>query len=303
MATLRSFMFHDVRNLEDTKYPRRYNLKSFLNKEQFQFQIKIIKNKYTIISSLDIKNIDFQNDQTNYATLTFDDGLSDHYGVFKYLNSLNISGTFLIPKMPIMSNRVMNTHKIQFILASAEEELIKNEILNLFEDKNKIWNEYSVSNWKNNWWSKEMVFVTNFLRKYKDDKINNYKITDYLFNKFVTNDEYNFSKDLYLNLNQIEEMSNSGMVIGGHGNISENLLLIDDYKSDIDESKKFIQKYSNKFVFSYPNGGYNDSIKQYMNHIDCFLCYTTNQMTITELDNIDYLQFPRYDSPQKIKLP
>ena len=119
----------------------------------------------------------------------------------------------------------------------------------------------------------------------------------------MTKDELNFSKDLYLNEKNIEEMSNNGMIIGGHGNVSENLLLIDDYKTDINESKKFISKYSNEFVFSYPNGGYNDNIKTHMNSINCPISYSINPYTITDLDDVDCLEFPRYDSPQKIGLP
>lgn len=303
MGTIRSFMFHDIRNLENTNYPNRYNLKSFLNEEQFRFQIDKIKNRYKIISSLDVKNIDIKNDSSDYAVLTFDDGLSDHYNVYKHLKSLKLSGTFLVPKMPIIENKVMNTHKIQFILASADEKIIKDEILSLFDNKEEIWKEYSATKWKNNWWSKEMIFITNFLRRYKDDKVNNYQLTNHLFENFVSKDEFGFSKDLYLNLENIEEMSNNGMVIGGHGDISENLLLINDYKSDINESKKFISHYSNDFVFSYPNGGYNDDIKDHMSDINCLISYTIKPTTITELDDIDYLEFPRYDSPQKIELP
>jgi peptidoglycan/xylan/chitin deacetylase (PgdA/CDA1 family) len=296
-------MFHDIRNLENTNYPNRYNLKSFLNEEQFRFQVDKIRNRYKIISSLDVKNIDIKNDSNDYAILTFDDGLSDHYNVYKHLKSLKLSGTFLVPKMPVIKNKVMNTHKIQFILASADEKIIKDEILSLFDNKEEIWKEYSVTKWKNNWWSKEMIFITNFLRRYRDDKVNNYQLTNHLFETFVSKDELDFSKDLYLNLENIEEMSNNGMVIGGHGDISENLLLINDYKSDINESKKFISSYSNDFVFSYPNGGYNDDIKDHMSDINCIISYTIKPTTITELDDIDYLEFPRYDSPQKIELP
>jgi peptidoglycan/xylan/chitin deacetylase (PgdA/CDA1 family) len=304
MGTIRSFMFHDIRNLEDTNYPKRYSLKSFLNKKQFQFQIEIIRNNYKVISSKDVKNIDIKNDNSDYAVLTFDDGLMDHYSVYKHLKSLNISGTFLIPKLPVEEGKAMNTHKIQFILASADEKLLKEEILGLFnKNRDKIWNEYSTTNWKNNWWSKEMIFITNFLRKYKDQNINNFQITNHLFEKYVTKDELNFSKDLYLDYEKIDEMSNSGMIIGGHGYISENLLLVDDYKLEIDESKKFVSKYSDKFIFSYPNGGYDDRIKKYMSDVNCQLSFTVNPFTITELDEIDYLEFPRYDSPQKIKLP
>lgn len=303
MSTIRAFMFHDIRT--DTLYPKRYNLKSFLNEEQFKFQINLIQKKYKIIDSKDIFDIDLTKNQHNYAVLTFDDGLRDHYWVYNYLKSLNIPATFFIPKMPILKKKVMNSHKIQFILAKTEEETIKNEILDLFDfsTQNIVWEEYSKTSWKNNWWSKEMIFITNFLRKYKDDKINNYEITNFLFDKYVIPDEQSFSEDFYLNDKQICEMVDNGMTIGGHGNISENLLLIDDYKKDINESKDFVLKYSDRLIFSYPNGGYNDDIKEYMSQSGWELSFTTTQKTLTELDNIDFLEFPRYDSPQKIKLP
>jgi hypothetical protein len=295
-------MFHDVRNAGETNYPNRYRLKSFLNFDQFYFQINRIKNKYKIISSLDLKNLDL-NENIDYAILSFDDGLRDHYGVYLHLKSLEIPGSFFVPKMPIIENKVMNTHKIQFILASADEKKITNEILNLFDNKDEIWEKYSRTEWKNNWWSKEMIFVTNFLRYHRDDLTDNIELTNYFFKKFVTEDEFNFSKDLYLNETQIEEMSNNSMVIGGHGDKSENLLFIDDYRKEIGESKKFVSRYSDKFIFSFPNGGFNEEIKNHLRENNCFTAYTTKPMTITDLDDIDYLEFPRYDSPQKIELP
>ena len=49
MGTIRAFMFHDIRNLENTIYPERYNLKSFLNEEQFKFQVDKIRNKVSTL--------------------------------------------------------------------------------------------------------------------------------------------------------------------------------------------------------------------------------------------------------------
>ena len=75
MSTIRAFMFHDVRDLNQTKFPSRYNLKSFLDKGQFQHQLGIINEKYKIVSSLDLPNIDLSSGNVDYAVLTFDDGL------------------------------------------------------------------------------------------------------------------------------------------------------------------------------------------------------------------------------------
>jgi peptidoglycan/xylan/chitin deacetylase (PgdA/CDA1 family) len=301
MGSVRSFMFHDVRDNTDTNYPDRYDLKSFLNKKQFEHQISVINSSYTIIRSDDIPNVDFS-DGVDYATLTFDDGLLDHHYVSKYLKSKNINGTFLIPTLPILEGKVIHTHKLQFIQSIVDSGELCEEILSNFDDKDQIWEKYIKTKWKNNWWSNEMIFITNILRLHKSDNFNNYDYTDFLFKKYVNIDEQAFSKDLYLTEDHLEEMSNDGMVIGGHGNTSENLLLIDDVDHDIKLSKKFIKKYSDKFIFSYPNGGYNDEIKEIMSNYGCILSYTVKPMTITKLDDIDYLEFPRYDAPQKIDL-
>jgi peptidoglycan/xylan/chitin deacetylase (PgdA/CDA1 family) len=36
----------------------------------------------------------------DYAVLTFDDGLVDHFYVYQELKKLNVSGTFLVPTAP-----------------------------------------------------------------------------------------------------------------------------------------------------------------------------------------------------------
>ena len=97
-------------------------------------------------------------------------------------------------------------------------------------------------------------------------------------------------------------MSYYNMVIGGHGNSSDNLLLLDDVESDINRSHWFTQHFSDDFVFSYPNGGFNGEVKDIMKKYKCKLSYTIVPQTITSLDTVDYLEFPRYDSPQKIPL-
>ncbi len=300
-TTVRAFMFHDVRDLSETNYPERYKLKSFLRKKDFEFQIEHILNRYEVIRSDELNKINYD-DGKDYAVLTFDDGLFDHYYVYKYLKSKNISGTFLIPKLPVTTGKMIPTNKIQFILSVCDEKELASEILSCFEDKDEIWSKYSKTKWKNNWWSKEMIFITNILRNHKTNDFNNYEYMDFLFEKYVHSNEFEFSKDFYLNLEQIDEMSNNNMVIGGHGNTSENLLLIDDYEYDIKESFEFISKYSDKNIFSYPNGGYNDDIKEVMRRNNCDLSFTVNPMTITNLDHLDYLEFPRYDAPQKLPL-
>lgn len=301
MSSLRTFMYHDVRDAKDTKFPERYNLKSFLNLEQFDKQVKFIAENYDIISPHDYKFINFnEDDDHKFAILTFDDGLVDHYNnVLPILKNYSVPGTFFIPVEQVTKNTMIHSHKIQFILAASNEKELVKDILSNFTDNETIWPHFSHTEWKDNWWSKEMIFVTNFLRNYDGFKLDKYSYTDELFEKYVGVKVEEFAKDFYLKESHIDEMRNETLVtIGGHGYTSENLLLIDDFEDDIKKCAEFIKS---EFI-SYPNGGYNDEIKQACKKYGFNYGFTIEQKTITELDLIDNLEMPRYDGPQKLPL-
>ena len=128
MSSLRTFMYHDVRDVKDTKFPDRYNLKSFLNLEQFDKQVKFIAENYDIISPQDYKFINFnEDDDHKFAILTFDDGLVDHYNnVLPILKNYSVPGTFFIPVEQVTKNTMIHSHKIQFILAASNEKELVN---------------------------------------------------------------------------------------------------------------------------------------------------------------------------------
>jgi hypothetical protein len=184
-------------------------------------------------------------------------------------------------------------------LAATDEKSLVSQILSNFNNKQDLWEKYSKTVWKNNWWSKEMIFVTNFLRKHNEQNFSCVEYTDKLFRQYVSDDIFSFSDDLYLSQRHVEEISNDdNFVIGGHGYSSNSLLLEKNYKHDISESTKTIKKYTDYLCFSYPHGGYSDEIKESLIENKYQLSYTVNQFTITELDTIDMFEFPRYDGPQ-----
>lgn len=300
-----AFMFHDVRDCIDEKYKRRYDLKSFLTVSQFEKQIKYIIDRYKVISSKQFFEMNEDEIDDEYAILTFDDGLLDHYtNVLPILTHYNISGTFLAPAGPVMENKIVHSHKIQFILACAECEA--DLVCRIFDkldmtDAERLctWHEFSVSNFKDSWWSNEMVFVTNFLRNYEKDR---YSIVDELFEEFVTSDQNKFNESFYLNEKHIEELVSSGMEIGGHGYSSENLLRLDnrDREVDIMTSIDFVKSFMEDgfITFSYPNGAYDDSVIRTLKLSGCNISYTTEDKSIEQYDNIDYLRIPRFNTTE-----
>ena len=67
-------------------------------------------------------------------------------------------------------------------------------------------------------------------------------IIDELFNKYVTNDEESFSRELYMDLDQMKCMLRNGMYIGGHGNNHNWLDKLPHGKqeNEVNETQKFL---------------------------------------------------------------
>ena len=292
---MKTFMYHDIRDYKNTKYPSRLKLKSFLTVDEFREQLKYISKNYQIINPHDIT--EYIQDS---AILTFDDGLTDHYYIAEMLFDMKITGTFLVPAQSIKDRVVIKSHKIQFILASIDEKELVQRILNSPHgniSNQHLWNKYSVSKWKDNWWTPEMIFTTNILRHYDTDG----SLTDKLFIDIVTGDEEDFCSDFYLHESQIHDIVSMGHNIGGHGHTSEDLTTINNQESDIKKSLNYIQQfYDYKVLFSYPNGGYNKQTLELMKKYNVDYAFTTIKGDINESGSM--LEIPRYDASQDIKI-
>ena len=189
----------------------------------------------------------------------------------------------------------MRSHKIQFILSATEETSIVSYINDKLLD-DSLWKAYSKSKVKDNWWSPEMVFITNILRNHSRGK----GLTDKLFNTFVTSDEEAFCDEFYLNLDLIKKMLDNGMEIGGHGYVSENLsnMTTLETEKDIQNSTNFTQLFNKKnLLFSYPNGGYNETVERCLKKYNYDLCFTTEQQ-IFNTPVFNHLRVPRWDAAQ-----
>ncbi len=285
-------MYHDIR---DTKsYSKRYDLKSFINVKKFREHLDFISKNYKIIKTSEIPY--YINEDIESAVITFDDGLKDHFNITDIILDYKISGTFLIPKIPITEGKMIHSHKIQFILASEDEYLIRNKILNYInsEERDSIYENFSKSRVKDNWWSKDMIFITNFLRYHNLGK----KIVNELFETLVSSDEKSFCQDFYLSENNITDMVRSGMEIGSHG-LTSDILNDENAYTEISESMNFIQKFYNKNkIFSYPNGIFNQKCIEILQNEKCEFAFTTNSEKVNS--DTDFLKIPRFDAPQKI---
>ena len=263
-------MLHDIRDISFDFFPKRYQFPYFYNMDEFE---KLL-NKFIPKS--------FNGKDNQKYVYTFDDGLIDHLYIAKLLFKKKVRSIFFIPSAPVIERKMIDSHKIQFILASYSEEIILSNLLNIirneFEIEDNYLAQFKKSKWKNNIWTKEMIFITRILREFKTSLERNLLI-DILFTKFVSSDEKDFASNFYLSFNHVEEISDMGHIIGGHGNKSLDLRYCKDseIKNEILTSDRFISEFNSEMkLYAYANGGFNDYAITLLKDLNFHKAFTTN---------------------------
>ena len=302
--------YHYVRDLPRTRYPR---IKGLLT-EKFEGQLDYITKHYTVCS-IDqiISNIRSEGElPANPCLLTFDDGLLDHYlTVFPRLEEQGIVGSFYPPAEAIEQHKVLDVHKIHFILASIrDQQKLVNDVSNLVkqyrseydipEDEELYQRFASQGGWSD---PPEVVFVKSVLQWGLPEKIRS-EVVHQLFTQYVTDDEEAFAGELYMDIDQLRCMAKHGMDIGGHGYKHALLgtLARNEQEKEIDHTVSFLTKiYGEKpldWVMCYPHGSYNDITIELLNRAGCVLGLTvrvglvSHFSTPLELERLDTNDLP-----------
>lgn len=260
-------VYHYVRQMKDEHYKiNGMELDDFVN------QISRLKKKFNMIGIQEI--MDSLNHKRkipkNSVLLTFDDGLKEHYKfVFPILRENNIQGLFFPTAKSIIEKKVLDVHKIHFILGS---DINLNYLIN--EIKEKIQSElellkiksydyyYKKYAIKDRFDSKNITFIKNLLQKGLPIKLRE-KLIDDFFKKYVSNDEQNFSENLYLSLKEIKEMKKNEMIFGSHGysHLWMSTLSNNELDREIKMGEKFVEIISSKYkIMCYPYGNYNRTV-------------------------------------------
>jgi peptidoglycan/xylan/chitin deacetylase (PgdA/CDA1 family) len=130
-------------------------------------------------------------------------------------------------------------------------------------------------------------------------------MTNDLFRKFVSNDEQSFSRELYMNTEQLRCMVQCGMHVGSHGYDHYWLGSLPKVKQkfEIKKSIEFIKNVygggvkSLNWTICYPYGNYNDDTIALLKQYDCRLGFTT-VVDIANIspDNDERFKIPRLDT-------
>lgn len=263
-------MYHYVRPIKNSKYPEIKGLEL----DGFVRQMEFFKKNFTFITAKQLLSC-LHNGETiaeNAILLTFDDGLKDHYlHVFPILQKFGVQGLFFPIAETIESKKVIDVHKIHFILASCDNKNnIVDEIFNSIKlNKDKYHLDSPESYFRtlaipNRFDTKEVIFIKRILQRELPCELRA-QIVANLFKKYVTYDEKSFSEDLYLSYDDIKNMKESGMYFGSHGYSHEWLTYLNDEDLNIELQKMLefnlrINHNTNDMIMCYPYGNNDDNL-------------------------------------------
>jgi len=313
MNNLTIVMYHYVRDLKNSRYPDIKGLDIHL----FEGQIDYIRKNYSIITMEEvIYSVDNEAKiPEKSALLTFDDGYSDHYAyVFPILDKYKIQGSFYTPAKAITEHTVLDVNKIHFILASVKDKIkLVNDLKQLVKSYQK---EYQLENFDHYYRklahasrmdTKDVIFIKRLLQVELVEELR-IKIIDILFDKYIGMSENAFSRELYMNEEQLSHMLGSGQHIGNHGynhywwdSLNEEELI-----QELDLSVSFLKKLGvdmNNWTASYPYGSYDGQSIKMLEERGCKLALTTEVGIATTSKDARFLM-PRLDTndiPKKIE--
>lgn len=300
-------MYHYVRDLTFTRYP---GIKG-LDYRLFQEQVLYLERNYNFVTVEQVIAAYSGHEKLpkKAVLLTFDDGYIDHFTkVFPFLHSRKIQGAFYPPALAITEHAMLDVNKIHFILAATNEVgLIIKEIEVLLR---RYKDEYNLKSFQyyfdklaisNRFDSKEVIFIKRLLQVELEESIR-IKFTDEIFLKIVGIDLDVFSRELYMDVDQLKCMVANGMHVGSHGfnHYWLGSLKREEQEIEIVKSMDFIKQIGgniDNWTICYPYGNYNEDTISLLNEYKCCLGFST-EVNLANIETQNNLKFkiPRLDT-------
>lgn len=298
-------MYHYVRELEDTRYPQIKGLRTSLFREQLAYLAKY----YTFVRAEDLIAAVWQGESLpeRAVWLTFDDAYADHYeNVFPILDEMGIQGAFFAPVKAIRNHEVLDVNKIHFVLASVKDvQALVGEVDDMIDENREKYELLPTAAYHkiyakpSRFDPAEVIYVKRMLQVALPEALRR-QMADRLFRNYVSENEAAFSRELYMNEDQMRCMLRHGMFFGSHGydHYWLDSLPPEKQASEVDASLSFLKQLGcdmRQWVMNYPYGGYNDSLIQIIKERGCKLALTTKPEE-AELSIASAYQLPRLDT-------
>lgn len=291
-------MYHYVRDLKSSKYPR---IKG-LNYLDFVNQIDYLRKTYNILSMEDFINNDYDNNKNN-CVLTFDDGYIDHFEyVFPTLLEKKIKGSFFTPVDTINDLKLLDVNLIHLILANGDELNILDRLIYHYHTMDL---EFPIENYiegidtNSRYDTKTTIIIKRLLQTVLPLEIRT-NICRYLLHDFLEESEKDLAKSFYLSKQNIREMISEGMHFGSHGksHFWFSSLKKSDQEFEIKSSIEFLSSlYESDFdlTMCYPYGDYNKDTLDLLEKYNFRVAVTTKPKTY-DCQTDSLLEIPRWDT-------
>jgi len=254
--------------------------------EQFEAQVSYLSANYHVIS-LDTVADCRQNNKPfpeKAIAFTFDDGYKDNYLAYQILKKYNATGTFYITAGCIESRETLWLFETIYLVKTTSKNKLKFQTTN---------GEFTYL--LNSEAERELAVrkIVQFIKSNNRDVRENTRAQLREQTADVPDFEAKASK-VMLTWQQIREMNDNGMTIGGHTMTHLNLpnALADDAMNEIENCKALLQEKTGSSVhhFSYPNGGpyayYNPDIKNMVKKAGYKSATTSNNGPVALQDDL-----------------
>jgi peptidoglycan/xylan/chitin deacetylase (PgdA/CDA1 family) len=304
MGALTIVVYHYVRDVSRTRYR---GLKA-LSVAGFEGQLDYITKYYSVCATRDVIAAVRGNGQLppNACLLTFDDGFLDHFTVvFPRLMDRGLVASFYPPAVAVEERRVLDTHKIHFILAMAPDYgNVARQILDLMDRYRESWElppgETLYLRYARPYMydGPEAGFIKRVLQRELPEAVRS-AIIECLFDEYV-GDERTLAQELYMDLAQLRYLAGHGMEVGGHGagHFWLGSLLRAQQEQEIARTLSFLARVCGSvpvdWVMCYPFGSYNEDTLMLLTRARCALGLTTRVGLAGDLKSP--LELPRLDS-------
>jgi len=289
---LTAVMYHYVRDRDEGRFP---DLRT-LSVKDFRGQLEYILKHYRVCSAPELAEAVEGNGSIpqNACLLTFDDGFVDHYEtVFPLLLKYGVSGCFYVPAKPVLEKTVLDVHKLHFVLAvNRDKRKLLRETLDLgkqlFPELDTFRPESLVPerDLHSRFDEPVVTMLKRLLQKALPESIRTAIVSE-LFARYVSRDEADFAKQLYLDVDQLQKMKASGMHIGGHGHYHRWMAAIsnDEQRQELELTRAFVAEDTPEgwWSLAYPYGSFNAETLDMVAKLGCTFALTTEVGTNFDL--------------------
>ena len=277
----------------------------YLHAEDFAQQLDWMDESFGFVSREAFENAIDTHEPVNGVVLTFDDGVRDHYDhVFPELKRRGLWGIFYVPTGVYQRQVLLDVHRTHLLLGrhggASVLEALKGSVHDhmLIDKDNTAFRTNTYRFQDNDEATTEVKRILNYYISYQ----NRSEVLGELFGDMFGDERAVFEQS-YLDLDQLREMAQAGMVIGSHS-VSHPVfskLGRDEQWREIDESFSFLEDITSSRIetFCYPYGGFHnftDETQDLLKQRGCRFAFNVEPRDIDARDLVEFpMALPRYD--------